>query len=140
MGSVCAKIAHEVVLTHEVMQLWGEVLPGKVLHVHYEDLVANQARRRAPWLGCRACDSESGLGLHRLGTAWHWVGVEASHWAASCAWPVGSRALRRHTRVLCLVAEAHGQPCRSSLSSGQAANRQRGEQVDAKQDHAGLLS
>ena len=31
-------------LTHEVMQLWDEVLPGKVLHVRYEDLVANQAR------------------------------------------------------------------------------------------------
>ena len=46
--SVGAEIAHEVALTHEVMQLWDEVLPGKVLHVRYEDLVANQARCRAP--------------------------------------------------------------------------------------------
>lgn len=38
------EIAHEVALTHEVMRLWDEVLPGRVLHVRYEDLVANQAR------------------------------------------------------------------------------------------------
>ncbi|KAK9821781.1 hypothetical protein WJX81_002302 [Elliptochloris bilobata] len=37
------EIAHEVALTHEVMKLWDEVLPGRVLHVRYEELVADQA-------------------------------------------------------------------------------------------------
>ncbi len=46
-----AEIAHEVALTHAAMELWDEVLPGRVLRVPYEELVADQARRGSAAVG-----------------------------------------------------------------------------------------
>lgn len=70
-------------------------------------------------------------------------GVEASHWAASFAWPVGNCALRQHTRVPCLVRCL--QACQRLARQTETASpldrppAGGGEQVDAQQDHAGLL-
>jgi len=98
-----AEIAHEIALTHEVMALWDEVLPGRVMRVRYEELVADQARgarpagvpRRAPSHAHRG--GASRLALHGGPPLTHWAGPYAA--LQCCPLPGARRRLAGRARA-----------------------------------------
>lgn len=63
-GLLCADIAHQIQLVHRLGEHWESVLPGRALHVRYEDLVRDQVRFGFLFLGIVGAELHSGWGVH----------------------------------------------------------------------------
>ncbi len=108
-GVLPADIADQVRFNHDLMQLWDQILPGKVLHVPYERLVRDaKGTSRQLLEHCGLAWDDAVLDFHKSSrtvqtASLHQVGAGLFSWAAITS-----------TRCSLLVA------CRSASSCTQA--------------------